>query len=216
VVELVENGVDLSRWQAPARQQNPAPGLRLAFMGRLIALKGLDITLHALALARAARPDLPLTLDILGDGPERAGLEALCADLGLSADVQFHGMRPQSECAVVLAGADALILASLRECGGAVVLEAMAMGLPVIASDWGGPADYIDASCGILVPPSPRAGFADRLSAAMIDLAAQPERRAALGQAGSERIRRNFDWARKIDRIETLYCEVVTGKSPSS
>jgi glycosyltransferase involved in cell wall biosynthesis len=216
VIDLVENGVDLSRWIAPARSDTPAPGLRLAFMGRLVDWKGLDITLQALAQARAARPDLPMTLDILGDGPERAKLQALGDALGLGAQLRFHGLRPQADCAGILAGLDALILGSLRECGGAVVLEAMAMGLPVIASDWGGPADYLDESCGLLVHPSPRATFAGRQAEAIVTLAADPALRARLGRAAARRVAEDFDWARKIDRIEALYSQAITGKSPWS
>jgi glycosyltransferase involved in cell wall biosynthesis len=197
VIELVENGVDFSTWHAP-QGVTRGPGFRLVFMGRLVDWKALDVTLDALARARAARPDLGITLDILGDGPERAAL-------GQPEGVTFHGFRPQADCAQVLAGSHALILNSLRECGGAVVLEAMALGLPVIASDWGGPADYLTPECGILVHPSPRADFAQRLAHAIVALADDPDRAAAMGRAGAARVRADFDWQAKIDRIVQIY-----------
>ena len=209
VVELVENGVDMRLWRGAAPLPNPDGGFRLVFLGRLIALKGLDYTLQALARARAARPDLDIRLDILGDGPERAPLTVLTEQLGLAEAVRFHGFLPQAECARHLAGAQALILNSLRECGGAVVLEAMALGKPVIAADWGGPADYVDESCGLLVAPSPPEGFETRLAEAMLRLAANPEAAAELGRNGAERVRLHYDWARKIERIEALYAEVL-------
>lgn len=211
VVDLVENAVDFTLWPDPGpRVLRPGP-LRLVFMGRLIALKGLDIALQAMTRARH-----PVTLDILGDGDQRAALEAQVVALGLQDSVRFHGFLPQTDCARHLVGADALILPSLRECGGAVVLEAMAMGLPVIASDWGGPADYLDATCGLLIPPAPRAGFADRLAAAMDRLAAEPDGARAMGAAGAVKVRADFDWQGKIDRIESLYARVLTGPARSS
>lgn len=206
---LVENGVDLSVWSMGDTSRAPAPPgrLRLVFMGRLIPLKGLDFTIEAIRLARESGADV--TLDVLGDGPERAALETQANANGLSDYVTFHGFMPQSHCADVLRASDALILNSLRECGGAVVLEAMSMGRPVIAADWGGPADYIDRSCGILVSPSPRQDFPHRLSSAILSLANNPETRHSMGEAGIQKIKSQFDWQKKIDRILEIYHEAL-------
>lgn len=209
VITLVENGVDLSIWNAPdSSPANTEPGaLRLIYMGRMVDWKALDVTLKSVSLARAKGIDV--SLDLLGDGPERPGLEKLVETLGLQDHVRFLGFRTQEECAKVLAGADALLLNSLYECGGAVVLEAMSLGKPVIASDWGGPADYVDPSCGILVHPSPRADFADRLSDAITSLANDPKRRYSMGEAGIHKIKREFDWEKKVDRILEIYQDVL-------
>jgi glycosyltransferase involved in cell wall biosynthesis len=209
VIDLVENGVDLSVWQQPmerATRRRDAP-FRLVFMGRLVDWKAVDITLEAVRLARGQGVDA--TLDLLGDGAERPALEARAAALGLGTAVRFLGFRPQAECATILAGSDALILNSLYECGGAVVLEAMGLGLPVIASDWGGPADYIDPSCGVLVSPAPRADFANRLAAQIVRLSQDPELCQAMGQAGIAKIRDQFDWEKKMDRMLEIYREAV-------
>ena len=204
VETLVENGVDRSTFRpalAPARRADGP--LRLVFMGRLVAWKAVDVTLAALAAARARGTEA--TLDILGDGPERARLERLSEELGLGGAVRHLGFRPQADCAEVLRAADALILNPVYECGGAVVLEAMSLGLPVIASDWGGPADYLDAGTGILVPPAPRETFAMRLAEAIARLAADPALRTRLGAAGAARIRERFDRERKADRMLEIY-----------
>ncbi len=211
VIELVENGVDVSVWQNREPEHvDTEPGiLRLVFMGRMIPLKGLDFTLRAVKLSRDA--GLDISMELLGDGPERAGLEKLTRELGLTEHVHFHGFRSQEDCASILSQADALILNSLRECGGAVILEAMSLGKPVIASDWGGPADYVDDKCGILVHPSPRVNFIHRLSDAISSLANDPESRYSMGQAGIHKIKREFDWDKKIDRMLEIYRDVLLG-----
>lgn len=161
--------------------------------------------LNRLAPGKARARGTEATLDILGDGPERARLERLSEELGLGGAVRHLGFRPQADCAEVLRAADALILNPVYECGGAVVLEAMSLGLPVIASDWGGPADYLDAGTGILVPPAPRETFAMRLAEAIARLAADPALRTRLGAAGAARIRERFDRERKADRMLEIY-----------
>lgn len=209
---LIENGIDFTRWRAPQHQRpDPVPGrLRLVYLGRFVGWKAIDITLRAVALARGCGADV--SLDLLGDGEGRSELEALAADLGIAGHVTFHGFQPQERCAEVLAGSDALVLNSLRECGGAVVLEAMAMGLPVVASAWGGPLDYLSAESGILVHPSPREDFPQRLAGAFATLARDPDLRVRMGQAGQAIVRRDFDWEKKVDRMLEVYRDAVRGR----
>ncbi|WP_182086549.1 glycosyltransferase family 4 protein [Aureimonas sp. ME7] len=202
---LVENGVDWALWdrftgKPPATARE---GLRLVYVGRFVGWKAIDVTLRALALAR--QQGIDARLDLLGDGEERGALERLAHDLGLTDHVTFHGFQPQETCAEIMSRSDALILNSLRECGGAVVLEAMAMGLPVIASRWGGPADYLTEGSGLLVDPSPRDTFAERLAEAIAALARDPEGRRAMGQAGRDTVRRDFDWDGKVERMVEIY-----------
>ncbi len=208
IVELVENGVDRQLFPGrPAGAARNEPGLRLVYMGRLPRLKALDMTLKAVAKAVANGQDV--RFDIMGDGAERLELENLAGELGLGERVRFHGFLPQDRCAEILRQSDALILNSLCECGGAVVLEAMSVGLPVIAADWGGPADYVDDSCGILVHPLPRRSFVDRLSDAIHLLATDVELRRRMGDAGVEKIRTQFDWEKKVDTMLDIYADAV-------
>ncbi|MEG4854015.1 glycosyltransferase family 4 protein [Microcoleus sp. B5-D4] len=113
------------------------------------------------------------------------------------------------ECALKMQQAHAMVFPTLRECGGAVVLEAMAVGLPVIATNWGGPADYLNSTCGILVEPTSREGFVQGLTDAMLKLAQSPELRQSIGCAGRERVRQHFDWERKVDRILEIYQQTI-------
>jgi glycosyltransferase involved in cell wall biosynthesis len=146
-----------------------------------------------------------VSFEIVGDGPMGPVWENLSHDMGLNAIVKFSGWMNQEDCARRLDAADVLVLPSLFESGGAVVLEAMAMGLPVIATAWGGPLDYLDDSCGVLVPPDSRKALVAGFASAIAMLAGSLDLRRRLGEAGYRRARRHFDWERKIDRILELY-----------
>ena len=89
------------------------------------------------------------------------------------------------------------------------MLEAMAMGLPVIATKWGGPADYLDENTGILIEPTGRESFINEIAEAMIRLAESPELRAQLGHAARTRVVAEFDWERKIDFILEVYARAA-------
>jgi glycosyltransferase involved in cell wall biosynthesis len=211
VIVLPENGVDLSLWtmrelpDAPSVSNAPGP-TRLVFLGRLADWKGVDLLLDAMAVAVRT---CDVTLEILGDGPMRSALEAQADRLGLSSRVRFAGWITQTDCPRRLRHSDVLVLPSYHECGGAVVLEAMACGLPCIAADWGGPADYLDSSCGVLVPPRTTGQFVNDLAAAIIRLAGDPALRQSMGRCAREKVAAQFDWERKIDRILEIYRETL-------
>jgi glycosyltransferase involved in cell wall biosynthesis len=216
VERLVENGVDLALWRSttPVIQRPSSALTRYVFLGRLVDWKAVDLLLLAFKRATA---HAPMSLSIIGDGVERATLEELARGLGLL-DVEardqpgkayFSGWMSQADCAKQLRQSDALVLPSLMECGGAVVLEAMAVGIPVIATAWGGPADYLDTSCGILVEPTSREAFSENLTAALIRLAKSPEERAAMGKAGRAKVLQYFDWEVKVDRMLAMYRQVI-------
>jgi glycosyltransferase involved in cell wall biosynthesis len=208
VIELVENGVDLELWSAPEGSYPVTAGpTRFLFMGRMVKLKAIDVLIDALHLVVQSGTDV--RLDLVGDGPVRASAEEQVARLGLADRVTFHGWVPQADCPARLRETDALVMPSIHECGGAVVLEAMACGIPAIATDWGGPADYLDETCGILVPPTSREALVSGFAEAMTRLAADPELRRSMGRNGRERIVAEYDWERKVDRIQELYAQAI-------
>ena len=231
-IELVENGVDLSLWTkdlskkiAPEeekfqeiQEKDQANFTRFVFIGRLVDWKAVDLLLIAF---KQLLEKIPARLDIIGDGDQKTNLEEIARNLSLipasnelksdhtQAKLHFLGWLSQADCAKHLRESDVLVLPSLYECGGAVVLEAMALSLPVIATNWGGPADYLDDSCGILVNPDSREGLIDGLAAAMFDLANSPELRQSMGKAGAEKVVNFFDWDKKGEKILEIYQESI-------
>jgi glycosyltransferase involved in cell wall biosynthesis len=212
---MAENGVELDLWTSrrSASRSPHAGAVTFAFVGRLIPLKAVDLLLRAFA---AAAEEAPMRLVVIGDGEERERLEQQAAALFASsspgnadAPVRFTGWVTQATCARELAEVECLVMPSVCDCGGAVVLEAMAMAKPVIATAWGGALEYLDQSCGVLVPPDDPETLVEGFARAMVRLATSPAERAAMGRAGRRKIERHYDWEAKADRIIGIYHEVL-------
>lgn len=181
-------------------QDAPGPheGVRLIFVGRITAIKGLRVLLAAFARARATRPGLHLTL--VGDGDDRAHLERLAAPLGGA--VHFAGYLSQGAVAAALAESDAMVLPSFAEGLPVVLMEAMASARPVIATQVAGVSELVeDGVSGFVVPPGDEDALADRIGR----LADDPGLRARMGTAGRERVRAEFDARREAARIGALF-----------
>jgi glycosyltransferase involved in cell wall biosynthesis len=208
ILTVVENGVNLSLWTPKQSASDQADGspIRFVFSGRLVGWKGVNFLIAA--FARVAK-EVPATLEIMGNGNMLHPLEQQTIAAGLAGRVKFHLWKTQSECAEILIAADVFVIPSLYECGGAVILEAMACGLPVIATNWGGPADYLDDACGILIVPESPEIFIDRLAQAMLRLAKDPGLRASMGAAGRAKAIEQFDWQRKIDHMLDIYAQTI-------
>jgi glycosyltransferase involved in cell wall biosynthesis len=128
--------------------------------------------------------------------------------------VSFKGWLSQAEAAAELRLADCLVLPSIHDCGGAVLLEAMCVGKPVIATAWGGPTDYVDASCGILVPPTGREELIQGFADAMTRMAGSAQMREAMGRRGREKARAEYDWEIKVDRVLEIYRQALAPGAP--
>jgi glycosyltransferase involved in cell wall biosynthesis len=179
-ITVVPNGVDLDAFypEAPAAGPPEPPGeLRIAFVGRLVANKGPDVALSAVAELRSR--GVPVTLDFTGDGPLRGQLLAKAAGLGVAGMVTFSGVT--TDVGARLRRADVLVRPSQTEGMPLAVLEAMACGLCVVATNIPGNADLItDGINGLLVAPDRPLELADRLAW----LFRHPAERRALAAAG--------------------------------
>ena len=158
---------------APAALPAPSGAAKLFALGRLHPNKAFDVLLRALALLPGAH------LSLAGEGPERAALERLAAELGIAGRVAFLGWR--QDTGALLAGCDVFVCPSRHEPLGNVVLEAWSAARPVIAAAAQGPVELIaDGETGLLVPKEDPAA----LAAAIAGLLADPARAAGLAAAG--------------------------------
>ena len=214
VFNLPENGVDLDLWM-PRKSRDRLPyDCRFAYVGSLIRSKGVHHWLDA--FSKLAAQGTSASGVVVGDGPARSALETLARkhkilgrEMNQPGKVFFAGWLHQRDLAHVLADQDALVFPTLCECGGAVVLEAMAAELPVIATDWGGPPDYIDESCGILVRPDSAEGFVIGLTEAMRRLAASPQLCLEMGRAGRLKVEHLFSWEKKVEELLAHYRQAI-------
>ena len=210
-VEVIHNSVDTSRFQpmpelrARARSQlgNPDDALVVSFHGRLAPPKRVDLAVRAIA---AAAREAPVRGLIIGDGPEGPALRELANKL--EAPTTFVGFR--DDVPDLLAGSDVEI--TMSEIEGSTpmsVLEAMACGLPVIASNATSHPEAVEEGWGVLVEP----GTAEGAAAAILALADDPTRRRAMSEAARTRAVEHFGVERMIDRYETFIRQVVEQKS---
>jgi glycosyltransferase involved in cell wall biosynthesis len=204
-VPMLENAVDLARF-APG-DALPPPGadepLAITFAGRLVPVKALDLLLHA--LHRLARDGIRTRLTVAGDGPMRAAWEALATRLGLAAQVRFLGHVEHDVMADAMRDCHVFCLPSVRESGGAVLLEAMACERPVIGLAFGGPAEIVDDDVGRCVPFSDPASAIDGLAAALRDCAARPVAWRWRGIFARQRVLDRYTWDAKFAAAERLY-----------
>lgn len=206
-VWLPENAIDPDRFNLVAKQALDLP-LRGCFIGRLVPYKGPDMLLEAAApLLRDGR----LVLDIIGDGPMRAGLAAQAAELGVTTAVTFHGNLPHGEVQSVAARANLLTFPSIREFGGGVVLEAMALGVVPLVVDYAGPGELVDDTVGFKVPIGGRAQIVDGLRTRLEQIAANPAPLPALAAAARTRVQQDYTWDAKARRVAQVYDRVLGG-----
>jgi glycosyltransferase involved in cell wall biosynthesis len=192
------NGIDTARfaWAGPRREPTAVTVSRLALA------KDVPTLLRATAIVARELP--AFRLRVAGDGPERAALEALARGLGIAGHVEFLGER--HDVPALLAGAGLFVSSSLTEGLSLTLAEAMAVGLPVLATATGGnPEIVLDGVTGRLVPPGePRA-----LAEGLLALWAARERWTEMGRAGRDRVRAHFDARRMVRDYEHLYALVL-------
>ncbi|HZP53367.1 glycosyltransferase family 4 protein [Actinocrinis sp.] len=194
---VVPNGIEeryFADATAPARDEDQAGPLRLLFVGRLDVQKNVARLLDAMSLVRE-----PVRLRLVGDGELRTELEAQAVRLGL--DVEFSGRLLGPELVAAYRAADAFVLPSDKEGMPLAALEAMAAGLPVVATDVPGNSDLLQG-VGILAEPEPAA-----LATAIDSLAADPELRFKVAERCAEAARQ-YSWDAVVSRIEAVYSEV--------
>lgn len=209
------NGIQHEQFarQTPHTKAKEALGLAektiLLYVGRLTKQKALPDMLTALHTALAQRPDLHLML--VGQGEERAALETHVAALGLAHAVTFVGNVQQVQ--PYLDAADLFVLSSLTEGISNALLEAMAAGLPCVATAVGGTPEVLDhGACGVLLPPS----RPDQFAITLVQLANDPAKRTRLGQAAQKRIANTYAFQVVGDQYRDLYARLTNYSNSAS
>lgn len=186
-----------------------APGERLLFVGRLAAIKGVALLIDAFARLRAVHPAAHLTL--VGDGPERAALEARAAALGLGQAVTFTGYLGQAEVAAQLDAADVFVLPSFAEGVPVVLMEAMASRRPVIGPRVAGVPELVeDGVSGYVVPPGDPETLFDRIATLLAD----PALRGRMGGAGRAKVVADYDVTQESAWLADLIAGSLAGQLP--
>jgi glycosyltransferase involved in cell wall biosynthesis len=199
-VAVVPNGIDLPELDGAGGGERRDGEVHVLFLSSLFLWKGILLFVEAFAAARAELPTLRAS--IAGDWPsdrERDAVLGLVRELGVEDAITFVGKVDGEEKTAIFRSSDLFCFTSIvREGQPLVVIEAMAAGLPVVASDWPGIADTVrDGETGYLVPELTAEAFAARI----VELARDPGRRASLGAAGRERYAREFTQAAFGDRM---------------
>lgn len=207
-VTTIRNGVDLTRFSSTSRSvaretlEIPAEALVFGTVGRLVPVKDHGTLLEA--FARVTKDGIDAFLLISGEGPLRAPLLARAQELGVHDRVRFLGHRRDVE--TVLAALDVFVLSSVSEGLSNTILEAMASGLPVVATRVGGADELVlDGETGLLVSPA----APDAMAATLRRLAADEGGRRSMGTAARHRVEREFALSAMVERYETLYVDLA-------
>lgn len=197
-VHVVPNGVATEHRSYVGEGVAPAHARPLLLgVGRLVPQKGFDLLLEAAARSRA-QPDVW----IVGDGAQRGPLEALAQKLGLAERVQFLGRQAPSQVGALMQQSSVVVVPSRTEAFGMVVLEAWAHGIPLVATDRGGPAGIVtDGHDGLLVDPENVDSLARTIDRVLNDRALA----LRLSRSGLETVA-GYTWSRVVD----AYCELFT------
>lgn len=170
---------------------------RILFVGFLVEVKGLGYLLDAVKIIRERNKDIKL--EIVGVGPLEKSLKEIVGKLGIEENVTFYGFRPREEIARFINETDIVVLPSIYETFGVVIIEAMAMGRPVVATRCGGPEDIVTEDTGMLVPSRDSAALANAIMSIFNDYKKYNSQRI------SEIARERFSFDEVDKRIIEIY-----------
>ena len=200
-IQVISNGVDTNRFVPPANENR---NNTILYVGSLIERKGVKYLLSAMPELFRSFPHYRLVL--VGEGPQYPMLRRLVNSLGIAEKVTFLGFQPQDQVRTWMQQARLLILPSLEEAQGVVLLEALACGTPVIASQVDGIPEVITPDVGILVPPANSIALFE----AIRSILRSPRRWVDMSHRARERAVKYYDWDRIASQFAGLY-QSMTG-----
>ena len=206
-VRMIENGVNLDLFQ-PAKWDPPSTTnpLKVVFVGRLVPFKGVAMLIEAV---RRVKDRIAIELTVVGDGPLRAEWTETARKAGVEGIVRFTGALPLPQVAAEMQRSHVFCLPSIRESGGAVVLEAMAASLPVLAADYGGPAEIVDEEIGRAMSMLGAEALIRDMVRSFEEIVRSPELWRQKGLAGRARAERLYGWDAKIGAAIDLYSRIL-------
>ena len=202
-IVVIHNGIDVDHFGLKASRAKPPEKLRIGMIGHLAPIKGQEDFIHAAAIVCAQRSDVDFTVageDKSRSGKKRRALESLITELGLTQRVQLLGWV--EDVAELLSTLDVFVSPARSEPFGLAIVEAMAAGVPVIASISAGACEIIDAdSIGVLVPIADVPALADAISSLLDD----PARRESLAANARQVVGERFSLQRMAEATEAIY-----------
>jgi glycosyltransferase involved in cell wall biosynthesis len=211
-VNFPEVGIDPELFRAAP--EHGGQKLTFLFAGRLVPYKLPGLVVDCFARSPELRAHRLL---VVGDGPEREGMERTIAQHDLGGCVQMLGKQPQSRVAELMRESDVFVFPSIRELGAGVVVEAMASGLCCVAADYGGPAELLAGDRGVKVPLGPRERLVGDFTRELEAIARQPERAREYGRRGRSWALANLTWDVKARHTVDIYrwCQTRQGQPPA-
>jgi len=210
-----ENGIGSSflKNEASVAERTTIGGsvINLLFVGRLVPYKGADILIDAISRVKPSiRNNIRLT--IVGDGSERKVLEQLVEKLNLTEIIAFTGWVDQKDTLQYYCDSDIFCFPSVREFGGAVVLEAMANGLPCIVVNNGGIGEYVTEETGFRINPDSREYVVQEVTVCIEKLVTNPKLRQAMSIKAVQRVK-EFTWSAKAEAIVGIYNKLSANRT---
>ncbi len=201
------NGIAEEYLNHDFHKQNPDDKFLILTAGRLHRLKGFDIAIRAFDIFSHKFQNA--ILEIVGKGPEESKLRQLVNNLGLESKIRFTPWLPQKKLLSRMSESDVFLFPSFRDGGGAVVVEAMASGLPVICLNTGGPGFHIQDEWGIKIKPRNPEYVIDEMAKALEKLYLDKDLRLRLGKAARKRAEEFYLWDRLGEKMKEIYEEAL-------
>ena len=207
---IPDNGVDPERTPFADGWPEPDGAFRFVTVGRLVPYKAMDLAIEALAGSAVLKS---CRLTVVGDGPYRDYLVGLAAERGVADRVEFLGNVDHQRVGEVLRRSQAFVFPSLREFGGAVVIEAMASGVPPIAVNYGGPGEHVTPETGLLIPLCRREELVVKLRQAMERLFLDHDLCRTFARNAIRRVKDVYTWDEKAAQIVAVYNDILDDRA---